>query len=284
MKKLIFFLILFLYPILLISQDIVYDPMIGNKEYWRGIKVGPTENILNTYFQNQGIISKSKILMAAGLWDGMVENVDYTIIPIEYDTIVFEFKSDESLNLNVYKYQYDETYFFNFIGLRKANLGDDMFTGKYLFICPIPNESEITVYKGIGNKRKEFLKLNGNEITQNSYIDYEVPNEITFKVLRGQKKLMHAIVKSFVIDEQNYENRVAIWPNPVRNILHIKILENPGLVLKIYTLTGLMKYESPINSEMTDINLSSYASGTYILVFTDVTNTSILYTVKIIKR
>lgn len=284
MKKLIFFLILFLYPILLISQDIVYDPMIGNKEYWRRIKVGPTENILNTYFQNQGIISKSKILMAAGLWDGMVENVDYTIIPIEYDTIVFEFKSDESLNLNVYKYQYDETYFFNFIGLRKANLGDDMFTGKYLFICPIPPQAQIIVYKGIGNKRKTFLTINGNQITENSYVDYSVPEEVTFKVLRGQKKLMHAIVKSFIVDENDYESRVSTWPNPVKNILHVQILDNPGLILEIRTLTGLLKYKQTVYGDMVDINFSPYSSGTYILVLTDQSNTNILYTTKIIKR
>lgn len=284
MKRFVLILLLLFIAVSGLSQDIVYDPVIGNKEYWRRIKVGPSETILNTYFQNQGIISKSKILMAAGIWDGLVENVDYTIIPIEYDTIVFEFKSDEPLNLNLYKYQYNEASYSNFIGLRKSNSGDDMFTGKYLFICPIPPEAQIIVYKGIANKRKTFLTINGNQITENSYVDYSVPEEITFKVLRGQKKLMHAIVKSFIVDENDYESRVTTWPNPVKNILHVQILDNPGLILEIRTLTGLLKYKQTVYGDVIDINFSSYPSGTYILVLTDQANTNILYTTKIIKR
>lgn len=285
MKKLILLLIfLLLSSFVALSQDVVYDPLIGNKDYWRRVKVGPSETILNTYFQNIGIISKSKILMAAGIWDGLVENVDYTIIPLEYDTITFEFKSDEALNMNLFRYTYNENYYYNFIGLRRANIGDDMFTGQYLFICPIPPESKIYVYKGIGNKRKLFQTINGNEITENSYTDYEVTTEMTFKVIHGQRRLMRALIKEFIIDVNDYESRIAVWPNPVKNILHIKILENPGLILRIYTTMGVLKYEAPINGETTDINLSSYPIGTYILVFSDNTNTLILHTIKVIKK
>lgn len=285
MKKLIFLLILLLLSsFVALSQDVVYDPLMGNKSYWRRIKVGPNEKILNTYFQNQGIISKSKILMAAGIWDGLVEGVDYQILPLNYDTVTFEFNSDESLNLNLYRYQYNETYSYNFLGLRKAQSGDDMFTGKYLFICPIPPDAQIFVYKGIGSKRKLFLTIKSNEITENSYTDYNVDSDMTFKVIKGPRRLMHALVKNFIVDENDYESRITVWPNPVSTMLHIKILENPGLILRIHTVTGLIKYEAPINSEDTMINMSSYATGTYILVFTDKDNVSILHTVKVIKR
>ena len=285
MKKIIILLILLLLSsFCALSQDVVYDAVMGNKSYWRRIKVGPEERILNTYFQNIGVISKSKILMAAGIWDGMVENVDYEIMPLNYDTIVFEFKSNELLNLNLYKYVYNENYYYNFIGLRRANLGDDLFTGKYLFICPIPPGSQIYVYKGIGDKRKLFLTIYGNEITENTYTDYDVTDEITFKVIKGQKRLMHAIIREFIIDENDYESRIVVWPNPVRDILHIKILENPGLILRIYNAGSALRYEGPIDSEETTINMSSYLSGIYILVFTDKNNISILHTIKVIKK
>jgi len=285
MKRLILLLLfLLLSGFAALSQDIVYDPLMGNKSYWRRIKVGPNEKILNTYFQNLGIINKSKILMSAGIWDGLVENVDYKIIPLEYDTIAFEFKSDESMNLNFYRYSYNENYFYNFLGLRRSNLGDDMFTGQYLFICPIPSESQLFIYKGIANKRKLFLTIKGNEINENTYTDYNVNDEITVKIIHGQKRLMHVIVKEFIIDQNDYENRITVWPNPVKNILHIKILENPGLILRIYNSSSLLKYELPINSETTDIDFSTYFPGTYILIFTDKNNISILHTIKIIKK
>lgn len=283
MKKIILIFSLIIYGILCFSQDIVYDPVIGNKEYWRRIKVGPSEIILNTYFQNHGIINKSKVLMAAGIWDGLIENVDYTIVPLEYDTITFEFKSDEALNMNLFRYTYNENNYYNFLGLRRANAGDDMFTGKYLFICPIPPQSKIYVYKGLGNKRKLFQTINGNEITENSYSDFEVPNEMTFKVIQGQRRLMHALIKEFIVDENDYASRIVAWPNPVSDNIHIKILENAGLILRIYTTMGVLKYEQPINSIDTMINMSSYTPGTYILVFSDNTNTLILHTIKVIK-
>src|SRR5690606_2613052 len=116
------------------------------------------------------------------------------------------------------------------------------------------------------------------------YIDYSVPQEMTFKIIKGQKKLMHAIVKSFIVDENDYESRVTTWPNPVKNILHVQILDNPGLILKIHTLSGLLKYQETVYEDIVDINFSSYSSGTYILVLTDQTNTTILYSTKIIKR
>ena len=284
MKKVVLTLILIFITIYALSQYIVYDCLIGNKNYWRRIKVGENETILNTYFQNQGIISKSNILMAAGIWDGLVENIDYKIIPLDYEVLTIEFRSDEMLNLILYKYQYNENYSYNFLGLRKAKSGDDLFTGKYLFVCPIPLDSKISVYNGLGSKRKLFLSMNGDEIDENSYTDYNINKEVTFKIINGKKRLMQPIVKNFIINENDYESRIVAWPNPVKDMLHIKILENPGLILRIHTLTGLTRYESLINSEITDINLSSYVPGTYVLVFTDNTNTSILHTIKIIKR
>lgn len=267
-----------------VSQDIVYDPLIGNKEYWRRIKVGEDEKILNTYFQNEGYITKSKILMGAGIWDGLVENIDYELVPLNYDTILFEFKSDEPLNLNFYRYYYNENYSYNFIGLRKAQSGDDMFTGQYLFVCPIPPESQVIIYTGIGTNKKEYLRMNGTEIVQYINTDYDVPNVMTVKVINGQRRLMRVLTKEYIVNENNYDGRIVVWPNPVNNDLHIKILDNTGLILRIYSNLPLLKYEELIEDVDNVIDISSFLPGVYILVFSDKSDISILHTVKIIKQ
>lgn len=285
MKKLFLLVILLFLSLLAFSQDIVYDSLIGNRNYWRRIKVGSDEKILNTYFQNTGIISKSKILMAAGIWDGLSEHIDYEIYPLEYDTVFFEFKTNLPLNLIFYKYQYNQNYHFNFAGLRRANLGDDMFEGQYLFICPIDVGASVTIYKGIGKNRKEYMNFKGYEMNDPSYVytDYDVPNEITFRVINGQKSLMHAVIKQFIIDENDFENRITVWPNPVSNYLNIKIIENNRIIFRMYDLSGLLVLQQEINEENITLDVSRYKPGAYVLVFSDYNFGNILYTTKIIK-
>lgn len=281
-KLLLFILLLFSFS--LSAQDIVYDPQIGNKNYWRRIKVGEKEKILNTYFQNLGLISRSKVLMGAGILDGISPNVDYEIYPLDYDTIVFEFKTNSLLNLNFYRYEYDENRHFNFAGLRKANRGDDMFSGQYLFVCPISADAYVTIYKGIGSKRKEFLSFKGSEMDEEEYIytDYDVPDEMTIKVINGQRQILHAIIKRYIIDENDFQSRVAIWPVPANTYLNIKILENSGIILRIYNLSGVLLLEKQVNEELITLDVSSYKSGNYILVFSDYNFGNILYSTKIV--
>jgi hypothetical protein len=283
-KKVFLLVILLFLSLPIFSQDIVYDSLIGNRNYWRRIKIGPNEKILNTYFQNTGIISKSKILMAAGIWDGIVENVDYKLQPLNYDTITFEYKSNEPLNLIFYRYQYNENYHFNFLGLRKAFLGDDMFTGKYLFVCPVDTAALVSIYKGIGSNRKLFMSFKGSDMNDPgyTYTDYNVVSDMTVRVIHGQRRIMHAIIQQLIIDENDFENRVVIWPNPVSTYLNIKILENTGVIFRMYDLNGIMRVEQQLNEENTLIDVSSLVSGTYVLVFSDYNFGNILYTSKII--
>ena len=63
MKKFIFLLLFLLYSFLSFSQDIVYDSIVGNPENWRRIKIGQSETILNTFYENTGIICESKLLL-----------------------------------------------------------------------------------------------------------------------------------------------------------------------------------------------------------------------------
>jgi len=284
MKKLIILLFL-LFSFSVPSQDVVYDSIIGNKNYWRRIKYGTSETILNTYYQNEGIIAKSKVLISAGVFDEMIKNEDYILQSLNNDTLIFEFKSDEPLNLIFYKFYYNniENTSYNFFGLRKANLGDDMFTGKYLFVCPITPKSIVNVYKGIGTKRKLFMSIKGNEINESIFTDYNVPSEMTFQVIGGLKKIIYMIIKEFILDENNFDNRVAIWPNPVYNNLNVKIVENPGVILKIYDNKPLLLYQEYVTAENISIDVTPFfAAGLHTLILCDYKRGNILYVGKVI--
>ena len=56
---------------------------------------------------------------------------------------------------------------------------------------------------------------------------------------------------------------VSVYPNPVNNILYI---ENASGMITIYNTIGNKVYEEEINSDNTEIDLSLYNSGIYLLV------------------
>jgi hypothetical protein len=284
MKRIKFLLgLLLLCNFITSAQDVVYDSIVGNKSYWRNIKVGPTEKLISTFYENQGILAKSKVLMAAGIWDGLSENVDYRLQKFNHDTITFEFKSDQALNLNLYKYYWDDTNFASFLGLRKASLGGDIFTGQYLYICPVTAGSIVYVYTGTGSKRKLYLTINANQLIDASYKDYSVLSSMTVKVIHGDHLMMHSMVNTYIppTPTDNIADRITVWPNPTKNFLNIKIINNPGVIIRIYDQKPLLKYED-LNfvSETTKIDVTSWMSGVYFVVFVSKENGSILYTVK----
>lgn len=67
----------------------------------------------------------------------------------------------------------------------------------------------------------------------------------------------------------NNSNQIVIYPNPTNSLL---TLETNGISfsnlsdIKIFSILGEQLYSLPINSKTTTIDLSSYATGTYILV------------------
>lgn len=279
--KLILLLLFLMLNISLLGQDIVYDTLIGNRAAWKRVKEGSSETFVKTYYENMGFITGSKILMAAGIWDGLTENVDYKIYYFNYDTITYEFKSDVDLNLILYRYNYTETYFYNFLGLRKSNLGDNLFDGKYLIIYPITQGSQINVFQGIGKNRTLFLSVKPEEVNDNSYQDYQVGNEITFQVINGEKRGLSPIAKGFVPYE-DYSNNIVLWPNPVSKILNVKFLENQELMVRIYSSLPLLMYEKFIDTQSIEIDVSSYKSGVYVLIISDYKTNSIIHVSKIV--
>ena len=77
------------------------------------------------------------------------------------------------------------------------------------------------------------------------------------------------------------ENLVEIYPNPVSNVLKIKNAA-VGQVASIYNITGALIQEVNITSTNTQVDISEFNSGIYVIKVKDVANNS--NTLKVIKK
>ena len=284
MKK---FILSFLFLILsfsIFSQDIVYDSLRGNKTNFRRIKWGPSEITNSIWYENEGIICRSKVLLCARVFDGLVREQDFSLIyfPFPTDLVISEFKTSGPINLVVYKY-YGPVDTIYYIGLRKAPLGSDIFTGKYLLVDPLIKNSTINIYNGIGSNRKLFLSLKENEMTDNNIRDYVMSDQVTVENLNGTNLRLIPAIKEF-IDVDTAKTDIKIWPNPVSTILNMLIPENTGIIVRIYDYKSSLLYEEHVTSETGFFDFSQYKIGMYIVVVTDYNIGNILTVFKVIKR
>lgn len=283
MKTTILLIIFLIFSSLLEAQDIVYDSIRGNTSNWRRIKFGVDEVINNTWYENEGFICRSKVLLSARVWDGLQRDKDYKIIsfPFPTDNIIFEFKTTGKTNLIIYKFYSVDTIYY--VGLRKAGLGDDLFTGKYLFVCPLITKQNCTIniYNGIGSNRTLFLSLKDGVVTDIDCTDYQLSDQVTFQVINGTKLLLQPTIKEFVPIE-NLEVIYA-WPNPVYDILNVTVSNNiRKRIVSVYNLNAQLLYQEYLESSYLEIEVLNYKPGVYILVITDYFDKNIIYTTKII--
>ena len=278
------FLLLFI-SLLSFSQDIVYDSLRGNKDNWRRIRWGTSETLNSTSFENEGIIVRSKVLLTARVWDGLVQGVDYTlkVFPFPSDMLWTEVKTNTPINLIIYKY-YGPSDTIYYVGLRKAELGSDLYTGKYIAINPIVPHRDcvVNIYNGIGSNRQLFLTIKENEINDGVIGDYELSNEVTVQVINGTNtRIFPRIIEFIEVDTAKYD--IKIWPNPVtENHFHLEILRNDGLMMRIFDIKGSLLYHEFITSEETLIDVSFLKSGLYFVVITDEKMGNIYKTIKIV--
>lgn len=285
MKKLLILLTLLIMSINIFSQDIVYDSIQGNRLYWMRVKGGNLEDTtLHLVYENLGYLIQSKVLSAAGILDGMAAGVDYKDYTFNTDTLTYEFNTDVPINVIVYKYQYNDTLSRYFVGLRKANIGDNMFDGKYLMVSPlVVLESITTIYDGIGTNRKTVLILKPDELDDTDLKDYELSNMVTLKGINVSRVLRASKTDNLTIIDDNVVDNITIWPIPVENILNVQILNNKGVILRVYNFSSLLMYQQYTQEQLVQIDFSQYKPGTYILVIVDNLSGSILITYKIIK-
>ena len=155
----------------------------------------------------------------------------------------------------------------------------------YLFV-PFRQILRLISIRELEPSRKIFLSLNGNSITDNSYTDYEVSNEITFQTINNSKRILYPIIKEFTTDTTNVTiNDIQVWPNPTSDLLNIHILNNTArLLLNLYTNTARLVHQEYMNSDTFILDVSDFKPGLYILVVTGYNNKNILYTSKIVKK
>jgi hypothetical protein len=268
--------------ILAYSQDIVYDT-IPSGMYWLRVKGGVQETMIKQFYETSGILVKSKVFASAGLLDGMIYNQDYRDYHFTYDTLTYEIHSNQALNLLVYRYYYNDSVYTTFAGLRKAPMGAGIFEGQYLDITPIiPGEAIVRIYNGIGASRSLFLTLRYSDLTEASLRDYSLTSEVTIQTIKVSKILRVSMSKDTIIEDPD-KYGIRIWPNPTNSILNIEILNNPGVNIRLYNYLPLLVYQqNNVYDELTIIDVSSFSTGSYVLVLSDVKTGSIIYTTKII--
>lgn len=285
MKKLLIAIFLVFLSSLTLAQDIVYDSIQGNRNYWLRIKGGQKEQItLSLMYENFGILSKSKVLSAAGLLDGMEYGKDYLDYSFLYDTLTYEIKTKDPINLLVYRYYYNDTTFYYFAGLRKAEFGSPTLDGQYFFITPlVAQEAEIKIYDGIGPDRNQILNIFPPALSENFLREYILSNQVTIQGIKVSNILRSSKTEDFITDiEETFADKVKIWPNPTSNILHIEMENLEGVIIRIFDIRPLMLYHQQVFSNYHFIDFSHYSSGTFLLVITNKLGI-VLYTVKIVK-
>ena len=285
MKKTTILILFLLFLCNLVSaQDIVYDSTRGNQNYWRREKAGKDEKVTGLWYENLGIIVRSKVLLAARVWDGLQENVDFRIDSLLNDTIVFEYKTTPPLNLIFYQYYVNDTISYNFIGLRKAAVGSDLFTGQYLYICPIINGSQIKIFEGIGANRSLLLSINADDYNIN-YTDYNVSEQITFQIIKGTQTILRPKILDFTTSiDENLADKIKMYPNPTSDLLSIEIPGNSGVMIRIFNNKPTLIYQEYLSEESKMIDVSTFPIGIYVLVISDEKSGSIITSKKIIKN
>lgn len=286
MRKLLIVILFLIISSSILSQDIVYDSIRGDRNYWYRIKAGENEQItLGLMFENQGILSQSKVLSGAGILDNMIEGVDYKDYPLPYDTLIYEFNTKDPVNLLVYKFYTNDTTVNYYAGIRKAELGVSTLEGQYLFIVPlIILNSEVKIYNGIGTNRELFLELNQSQMSDNSLREYSLSNKVTIKGINISRMIRSSKTQDYVtkIDEE-FKSHVKIWPNPVSDILHLEMENSDKVIVTIFDMKPQMIYQESILSNYQDIDFNNYKNGTYIIMISNKLGI-VLFTTKIIKK
>lgn len=229
---------------------------------------------------------QSKVLSAAGLLNGLEKNIDYRDYFFDYDTLTYEFETDVPINVIVYKYQINENLTYYFVGLRKSELGDDMFEGQYMFISPIVAIGcEVKVFDGIGSNRQLFLDLKQSEIGDDDLNNYMLTNRVTIQGIKVSKTLRASKTRDVLTDiEDSITYNIEFWPNPVSDQFTLRIIGNKGVLVQIFNYLPTMVYQEFITAEETIIDTSTFLPGFYAVVIIDRNTGLIIDVLKIIKQ
>ena len=282
-KILVSLIILFLSFGFISAQDVVYDTTTGNPALWMKIKGGPNQTLIRTSYENLGYLTRSKVVVGAGILDGLIAGTDYQDYTFKYDTLTYEFNTNQNINMIIYRYYYNDTTFRNFVGLRKAEIGTDVFDGQYMFICPIVDEtSRIKIYNGIGSNKILYKTLQLSDINEGSYGDWQLSHEVTFESYRISRVLRVSKTDDLITSIEENPFGIVVSPNPATDHINVEMAGNGSKkIIRIYSLLVSLMHKEELYDERTMINISSYKPGMYIVMISDAKE-NILYATKIV--
>lgn len=138
---------------------------------------------------------------------------------------------------------------------------------------------EITIQLAEGNgendKDNNSFQVSGNQIITNEKIDYATKKEYAL-FLKATDLAGVSTSQAFVLEVQpavlfvkNQEDKIRIYPNPVKNFLYVDYPSKNNLQtngkLAIMTLTGRVVYSNSVTSFPVQVNLLPYPKGIYLL-------------------
>lgn len=83
------------------------------------------------------------------------------------------------------------------------------------------------------------------------------------------------------INKQTEDSQIVFYPNPFKNSFIVECKSGQSVMLEIYDVLGLRIFSEKLNLPKTEINLTAYASGIYLIIFSEGNKN---YSKKIVKQ
>ncbi len=181
------------------------------------------------------------------------------------------------------------------LSLIYENINEDIELGTLVGIFSTDDddaydEYEFTFVQGEGQDDNNKFTISNNSLFISSYINYHWTPTVSIRV-KASNNQGDEITKIFEIDindiiETNLDTEIEksievnLFPNPTSDILYVDC-KNPYGYLYLYNLSGTKIAHQEITSSTTEINVSSYPPGIYLI---KVESDGIIETQKFIKK
>lgn len=137
----------------------------------------------------------------------------------------------------------------------------------------------------IGVQAQQALAVTGSDISSASgSVSYSI-GQIDYISSGTLVSVSQGIQQSYgkLIVEINSTISITVWPNPVFNILNVKISDDigTGLDIQLYNINGKLLESRKSNSNFLNIAMENFAPATYILLVTHLKQKTVSF--KIIK-
>ena len=98
-------------------------------------------------------------------------------------------------------------------------------------------------------------------------------SQLRMAVITNQETEEEIDPQEIVYSDKIEQSNIRIYPNPTKGILKIEIIrmsEDNPIHIQLYDMSGRMLINKPDSDPFTDLNISHYPEGTYILtIFSD---------------